>query len=126
MDNSRREFLKHAALFTASVPCIGMLGNAILPSAYAKEKKSKDVPLPPGQVAISESDAVATAIGFKHNAKDIDYTKYPQRKKADAKNQFCESCALFSRVNEGWGKCQMLTNGLVNNKGWCGSWSKKS
>src|SRR5689334_22926502 len=104
MDYSRREFLKHAAFLTASAPCLGHLGQIFVPSALAKDKKEKEAPLPPGQVAVSESDPVASAIGFKHHVKDIDFSKYADRKKPEAKNHFCENCALFTRVSEGWGK----------------------
>ncbi len=122
MQHSRREFIKKAALVTVSVPCVGFLGNIISPFAYAV---GKDTKVPEGQTAVSESDPVASAIGFKHHVKDIDYTKYPQRKKSEGKNQFCHNCSLYTRVDESWGKCQMLTSGVVSSGGWCGSWSKK-
>ncbi len=78
--------------------------------------------IPPNQTPVSESDPVASAIGFKHNPKDVDKKKYPQFKTG----QSCDSCALYVSTNKEWGKCQMLTNGVVAAKGWCGSWSKKA
>ena len=119
---SRRSFLKHLALMTAAIPLSNLLGSSI--NAFAKDKKP--VALPPGQEAVLETDPVASAIGYHPDIKLIDYKKYPARKKPDAKNQFCKSCALYTPVNEGWGKCQMLTNGLVASEGWCGSWNKKT
>ncbi len=120
--NSRREFLQQLTLAAAAIPCTGLLLRSL--DAFAKDKKL--VALPAGQTAVLESDPVASAIGYRQNIKDIDYAKYPQRKKPEAKNQHCKNCALYTSVNEGWGKCQMLTSGLVSSEGWCGSWSKKS
>lgn len=118
----RRDFLKTLALTVASIPFAGSILTSFKPAFAAK----KEIPLPPGEKPVSESDPVAMALGFKHDVKDIDYAKYPQRKKPTAKNQFCDNCALYTKQNEGWGKCQLLANGLVNAKGWCGSWSKKA
>lgn len=127
---SRRDFIRSSLVMTAAVSCGSWMLNPA--EVFSKEKKGtpsqgkKEVPLPAGQTAVSESDPVANAIGFKHDIKDIDYAKFPQRKKPEAKNQFCKSCSLYTSVNEGWGKCQMLTTGLVAADGWCGSWNKKA
>lgn len=119
---SRRNFIKQAIFMATSVLFSGLLGYPL--KSFAKEQKP--VPLPPGQNPVPDTDAVALAIGYKANIKEIDYVKFPQRKKPEAKNQHCKNCALFVPVNDSWGKCQMLTSGLVSVDGWCGSWSKKS
>jgi hypothetical protein len=129
-DLSRRSFLKGGALALAALP----LAAVIAPSALAKkkEKKSaagdapKDAPLPDGEKAVEESDAVATALGYKANAKDVDVEKYPKRKGAEGKKQFCNNCSFYSKSNDGWGKCTMLQSGLVKSSGWCNSWQKKA
>ncbi len=120
---NRRNFLKHSALIlTAALP-LTHLTQVVL----AASSQEKNLPPPSGFSPVSESDPVAAAIGYKENVKNIDFTKYPQRKKADAKSQFCNNCALYSTIpgSTAWGKCQMLTSGVVKSKGWCGSWSKK-
>ncbi|MFZ9594633.1 MAG: high-potential iron-sulfur protein [Bdellovibrionia bacterium] len=105
----------------------GLVASALLPllglKAFAAPKAE---PLPAGATAVPETDPVATAIGYKSDTKRIDFVKYPNRKKPEAKNQNCKNCALYTSVNQSWGKCQMLTAGLVSAEGWCGSWSKKS
>ena len=108
-----------------------MAGAFLFSGAFLKPltgfaKTEKVVELPAGEKKLDEADAVAKALGFHHNVKDVDYKKYPQRKKPEAKNQFCKSCALYTAKNDGWGKCQMLSNGLVAAEGWCGSWNKKA
>lgn len=82
--------------------------------------------LPGGKTPVSESDAVASSLGYKHDVKKIDYKKYPQRKKPEAKNQFCENCMFYTKLNDQWGNCQVIQGGAVAAKGWCMSWAKKS
>jgi hypothetical protein len=115
----RRNFLRTTLL--------GAVATTILPNLplqlLAAEKSE---PLPAGSTAVPESDAVATAIGYKADTTKIDFKKYPKRQDPQAKGQHCNNCALYTPVNKSWGKCQMLTSGLVNASGWCGSWSKKA
>ncbi len=76
---------------------------------------------------ISAAVAIVTAVlGYKHNIKDVDYKKFPKRKEAANKNQFCDNCQFYTPANAAWGKCQMIAAGVVNAKGWCGSWAKKA
>ena len=82
--------------------------------------------LPEGKKAVSESDPVASAIGYKEDGKKADVAKFPQAKGKAGKDQICGNCALYTKVNDNWGNCQMLTSGVVAHGGWCGSWSKKS
>jgi secreted PhoX family phosphatase len=117
---NRRQFIRNSALALASVPFLG-----VMQSVLAAKPAAKEVPLPAGSTAALETDPVASAIGYKMDVKNVDSTRFPQRKKPDAKNQFCKSCALYTGVNDSWGKCQMITSGLVSSHGWCGSWSKK-
>ena len=119
--NSRRSFISRSLFFLAALPLSNFLSLSNLWAA-----KKKEIAPPAGETPVSEADAVASAVGYKHEVSKIDFTRYPQRKKPDAKNQFCDNCALYTKLNEGWGRCQLITAGVVNSKGWCGSWSKKS
>ncbi len=116
---NRRGFLKMIILGSALAPLIHVLNSSRVWAA------KKVLPLPSGMNEAPASDPVATAIGYKADIKDIDYVKYPQRKKLEAKNQFCKNCSIYTSVNDSWGKCQMIAAGLVAADGWCGSWSKK-
>jgi hypothetical protein len=120
-ENSRRSFIKKSLFFLAAFPLANLTS---LTQVWAAKKK--EVAPPAGETPVSEADAVASAVGYHHDATKTDYSRYPQRKKPDAKNQFCENCALYTKLNEGWGRCQLITAGVVNAKGWCGSYSKKS
>ena len=124
-NTGRRQFIKASAVGLLAIPVIGLF-RGVQAAKAAKGAAKAASPLPSGMKAVSETDPVATAIGYKANIKDIDYEKYPQRKKPDAKNQFCNNCALYTASNDSWGKCQMLTSGVVAGEGWCGSWNKKA
>jgi len=117
---NRRTFLKS---------CFGLGVLSLLPlgAAHSWAAAPKDAPLPPGEAPVDPTDAIVVALGYKPDVKQLDYAKYPQRKKPDAKNQFCKNCSLYTALNDGWGKCQMMTSGgVVKATGWCGSYSKKA
>ena len=114
---TRRQFMKAAAFAAVMIPFAGFRNLGL--AAAAKN-------LPAGMTPVPDGDAVAGALGYKASIKDLDYTKYPQRKKKDAQKQFCDTCQLYTKLNGDWGKCQMITGGVVASKGWCGSYSKKA
>ncbi|MCC6278465.1 MAG: high-potential iron-sulfur protein [Oligoflexia bacterium] len=118
-ETSRREVLKAALIVTAAIPVVQAIG-----STWALAKG--EVALPAGEKEVSESDAVASALGYKKDAKAMDLKKYPQFKDLKKKNMICDNCALYTASNAGWGKCQMLTAGLVAAAGSCGSWQPKA
>jgi len=124
-NRDRRDFLKQALVAAVAVPFFSITGGLSGQAAYAKENKPKEIPLPPGEEKVAADDPIALAIGYKQDVKLIDYKNYPQRKKPEAKNQFCKNCTLYTSVNEGWGKCSMLQKGVVNANGWCSSFNKK-
>jgi hypothetical protein len=111
---SRRDFLKGIFLSTA--------GALLLKSRLGFAAPAD---LPAGQKALSESDPSAMRLGYKHNAKDIDFAKFPKRKDPAAKDQLCKSCMFYTPANSHWGKCNLFPAGLVSNEGWCMSWVKK-
>ncbi len=128
-EKTRRDFLKIAGITAAAIATtrVTNLFNLMGSSAWAKApaKPAADDPLPAGMQPVPETDAVAQAIGYKPDIKDLDYTRFARRKEKSAQDQFCKNCALYTPVNPSWGKCQMLASGVVRSKGWCGSWSKK-
>lgn len=116
---TRRNFIKNTALFALTLPLLQTL-------LRETEAHAKDVPLPAGQTQVSETDPMAAALGFHHDAKKTDFTKYPDRKKPAAKNNICKNCLQYNAVNEGWGKCNIFATGLVSSQGWCSTYSPKT
>jgi hypothetical protein len=100
---SRRHFIK-----------IGVAGLSVAPFATA---------LLSGAVqavdAVSESEPMATALGYKADA-----TKASNRKDNAAT---CSTCGLFSsKPGASDGPCSVFGGKLVNAKGWCTAWVKKA
>lgn len=120
---NRKQFLKNTIVLTSTLSLI--LGESVL-FGNEKKKENQMFPLPEGEKPVSESDPTAQALGFHQNAEDTDFTLYPDRKLTKAKNQVCQHCAQFTKLNDSWGKCNILSAGVVSNQGWCSAWAKKS
>ncbi len=123
MKTSRRQFI---GLFTGGIFTTLFLGKSggVL-GALAADKKGagkKAIDPPAGQAEASPSDALVGAIGYIPDATKVDKKKYPQYKAGQA----CGKCALYTKLNDGWGKCQMIANGVVRTSGWCGSFNAKT
>jgi hypothetical protein len=126
----RRNFLKTSLYSMVAMigvsHLLGALGSAEALAAPRGEKpapkKPKEVALPAGQNAVPDGDAIAKAIGYVPDASKVDQKKFKQFKAG----QNCSNCTLYTKSNEGWGKCTMIQSGLVAAQGWCGSYSKKA
>lgn len=115
--NARRNFLKQFAMMIAAIPVTSLILSACT-------KSGEDTP-PNGQKALSESDPVAQALGYKQDASQVDTTKFPKKAGPAGIPQHCQTCAQFTAVNSSWGKCNIFTQGLVKSTGWCNSWVAK-
>jgi hypothetical protein len=120
---SRKQFVKRLVVLFTTLSLFGGESEII---GKEPKKEEKLIPIPDGEKPVSENDLTAQALGFHHNAKDTDFILFPERKLPQSKNQVCLQCAQFTKLNDGWGKCTILTSGVVSNVGWCSAWSKKS
>jgi hypothetical protein len=118
MNNKRREFLKILGGSALVFPAAIATGKSF---AFAEEGKE-----------VSLEDPIAKALGYYSDATKVDLTAYPKKKGPDGDKQFCSNCMLLSQTGlsisgkEGvYGKCTVITTGLVNSKGWCNSWVQK-
>lgn len=74
------------------------------------------------QALVAESDAQATALGYKADATKVDKTKQPKY----AAGQMCGNCALFQgAAGAAAGACPLFAGKQVATKGWCSAWAKK-
>jgi len=75
---------------------------------------------------LSLDDPTAKALGYKHDAANVDLQKYPQRGRAEAANHYCSNCTLF-QGSEGdqWGPCTLFPGKLVNANGWCSGYTPR-
>lgn len=103
----RRHFLKLASGAVLSIPLAGRIAHA--------EEAAK----------VKEDDPTALALGYKHDASEVDTSAYPKRAGEDGENQYCKTCQLYAGGEE-WGGCAIFGNKLVNANGWCNSWVAKA
>jgi len=74
------------------------------------------------QTMVAETDAQATALGYKADATKVDKSKQPKY----AAGQVCTNCALFQGgATAAVGGCPLFAGKQVAGKGWCNAWVKK-
>lgn len=72
---------------------------------------------------VAETDAQATALGYKAIATSADKKKYPKY----AAGQQCGTCALYQgKAGDASGGCPLFAGKQVAAKGWCSAWAKKA
>jgi len=72
---------------------------------------------------VAESDAMASALGYKADASKADKAKYPKY----AAGQQCANCALYQgKPGAATGPCPVFAGKQVAAKGWCSTWAKKA
>lgn len=104
-DRSRRSFLTLVAT-AGSVTLVGLKPG-----------------LAPAQGRVSPNETLARSLGYTTNASTIDRAKYPSYKPGDA----CAHCRFYQgKPGAAWGPCQIFAGKLVNSRGWCISFSRKT
>ena len=91
----------------------------VLPAAAALAGMSGNLLAQPAK--LEESDPIAQALGYKHDATKVDAKKYPQYKAGSN----CANCQFY-QGKDAWGVCPLLGGKQVNGKGWCQAWAKKA
>lgn len=105
MTTSRRTFV------IQSLTGAGALACAALPNAAF------------AQVALTDADPQAVALGYKTDATKADAKKYPKY----AAGQHCANCALYQgKATDAEGGCPLFAGKKVAGKGWCSAWAKKA
>ena len=72
---------------------------------------------------VADTDAQATALGYKSDATKTDKAKFPKY----AAGQQCGNCALFQgAAGAASGGCPLFAGKQVSSKGWCSAYAKKA
>jgi len=72
---------------------------------------------------VEESDAQASALGYKQDTTKVDAKKYPNH----AASQNCATCQLFQgKPKDATGGCPLFAGKQVVANGWCSAWAKKA
>lgn len=75
------------------------------------------------QSMVAETDAQATALGYKADATKVDKAKQPKY----AAGQVCGNCALFQgAAGAAAGGCPLFAGKQVSAKAWCSAYAKKA
>jgi hypothetical protein len=98
---TRRDFLRTGLSAGALIPVAGLVLHA--PAARAEEEK-----------LVTETPAAALTV------QALQY-----KNQSDKPDQNCANCQFYTAKAGGLGKCQLFLQGLVHEKGWCMSWTKK-
>src|SRR5687768_7486075 len=71
---------------------------------------------------MDESESLARAMGYVHDAKKINADQVPQYKAGST----CANCTqLQGKEGDEWRPCKLFTGKLVNANGWCKVWQAK-
>jgi hypothetical protein len=104
---NRRTVLKNALAGLAALPAAGLVRDAAAQGAPAH---------------LDEKDPLAVAMGYVHDAKQVDASKVPQYKAGST----CANCLqLTGKEGEQWRPCNIFPGKLVNADGWCKVWVAK-
>lgn len=73
---------------------------------------------------LDESDSMAQALGYKHDASRVDPEQFPTRAGPDGANEFCRNCVHYqASPDAAWAPCTIFPGKLVNADGWCSAWA---
>lgn len=110
---SRRKFISTTTRTVATIPVIALLGEGAIAEEAAATAK------------LDESNPTAVALGYKHDANDVDVDRFAKRATEEGKQQFCDNCLHYKPSDEeGWGPCAIFPGFNVAAKGWCNVWVK--
>lgn len=74
-------------------------------------------------VELSENDPTAQALGYRHDATQVDASKHPRF----APGQNCSNCVQYRGApGDAWGPCNLFPGKRVNAAGWCSGYAPKA
>jgi hypothetical protein len=123
-ESKRRTFLKIIPIVAASA--LGARAGLSFAQAKKDEKKAdgKKGDAKGGELPhLAENDPQAQALGYKHDAKQVDRKKFANYQPG----QLCSNCQQFqAKGKEQWAPCAIFPGKSVNANGWCSAWVKKA
>jgi len=129
---TRRGFLKLMGGSAVLIPIAGLTGCS---GERAEPTAAPAAPAPApaaapaattataGLVQLTEDEPAAVALGYRHDAAQVDSGKYPRW----AAGQNCSNCIQYrGEAGEAWGGCGLFPGKLVNAGGWCNGYAAKA
>jgi hypothetical protein len=125
-DSGRREFVKLTVVGLSAASLANVL------SAFGEVAWAADLPV----TALAENDPQAAALGYKHDANQVDTAQFPVRATESGAKQYCYNCQLYTGVpGKEWGPCALFSYRTdpqtgkplaVNVNGWCVAWGPRA
>ncbi len=112
MNKSRRDAVKLMLGGLATVPLMNLVGMA---AAQAEDMPHVD----------EATDPTAIALKYKHDATQADRAAAARPGKPP-EEQHCANCQFVQADAGEWRPCQLFPGKLVNENGWCASWTLKA
>jgi hypothetical protein len=104
---SRRHFLALAG---------ALVGTAAGTAAFSRRAYAEDL------VKLTETDATASALGYREDASKVDAAKFP----AHQASQSCANCKFYLGADKSASAgCQLFPTKSVAAKGWCSAYNAK-
>lgn len=95
-------------------------GQAAEEAGQAAGSSAGDAAGGDGRPKLALDDPQAKALGYVHDATNVDQSKYPRYQPGQA----CSNCALFQASgDEQWAGCSIFPGKLVNAAGWCSAYA---
>ncbi len=108
---SRRKFISTTSRTLATIPVVAVLGEPAFGEQAGATAK------------LDETNPTAVALGYRHDANEVDVGRFAKRASEEGKKQFCDNCLHYkSSDEEGWGPCAIFPGFAVAAKGWCNVW----
>lgn len=102
----RRRFIRLIATSVAALPAAAAL-------THSRPVTAQQIPKLP------EDDPAAFALGYVHDASDVDESKYPRYKPG----QVCANCQQWQGESDAeWAPCAIFPGKHVRDAGWCSVW----
>lgn len=94
-----------------------------LPLTMALIASSRSLASEPEPPRLSETDPVAIALGYRHDAATVDKSRFPNY----VPGRRCAGCQLYqAAADQPWAKCAVAPGKLVAGAGWCSAWAAKA
>jgi hypothetical protein len=75
---------------------------------------------------VDPESAQAHALGYQHDAEEVDLERFPKRSGEQGGSQYCFNCALYQGgMDDEWASCAIFKGQVVAGRGWCNAWVVK-
>ncbi len=83
------------------------------PSSFANPSASS------GNGKVDETCSLASTMGYRHDALEVDTVRFPKRLGDQGEVQYCFNCVRYKgELDDAWSACSIFDNKIVAGRGW--------